>query len=99
MSDRRMNMRTFEDTSTLGAWKHLAEHSLKGLFLARAEGIKVGAFSADETDKFIADYSMELMNRYEDMTVDELREEMLIMVLENKLKMLKGVVNDYDNED
>lgn len=92
-------MRTIDDISTLCAWKHLAEHSLKGLFLARAEGIKVGAFSVDDTDKFITDYSMELMNRYEDMTVDEIREEMLILVLENKLKMLKGVVHDYDNED
>jgi hypothetical protein len=77
-------MRSYE------AWKELAEHSLKGMFIARAEGIKSGSFTATETDEFIAEYSKELMDKYENMTVDEIREEMLFMVLKNRLNIMKG---------
>lgn len=77
-------MRTYE------AWRELAEHSLKGMFLARAEGIKSGQFTAEETDTFITEYSKELIDKYSKMTLDEVREAMLMMIFDNRIKMLKG---------
>lgn len=75
---------------TYDAWRDLAEHSLKGMFLARAEGIKSGQFTAEETDTFITEYSKELMDKYSDMTLDEIRETMLMMIFENRFKNMKG---------
>ena len=77
-------MRTYE------AWRELAEHSLKGMFLARAEGIKSGQFTAEETDTFITEYSKELMDKYSDMTLDEIRGTMLMMIFENRFKNMEG---------
>lgn len=77
-------MRTYE------AWRELAEHSLKGMFLAREEGIKSGQFTAEETDNFIMEYSKELMDEYSKMTLDEVRETMLVMIFGNRTKILKG---------
>ena len=75
---------------TYDAWRELAEHSLKGMFLARAEGIKSGQFTAEETDTFITEYSKELMDKYSDMTLDEIRETMLMMIFENRFKNMEG---------
>lgn len=75
---------------TYDAWKDLAEHSLKGMFLARAEGIKSGQFTAEETDTFITEYSKKLMDKYSDMTLDEIREAMLMMIFENRVKNMEG---------
>lgn len=77
-------MRTYE------AWRELAEHSLKGMYIARAEGIKSGQFTAEETDTFITEYSKELMDKYSDMTLDEIRETMIMMIFENRQNILKG---------
>ena len=75
---------------TYDAWRELAEHSLKGMFLAREEGIKPGQFTAEEADNFIIEYSKELMDEYNGMTLNEIRKTMLRMVLENRIKILKG---------
>ena len=75
---------------TYDAWRELAGHSLKGMFLARAEGIKSGQFTAEETDTFITEYSKELMDKYSDMTLDEIRETMLMMIFENRFKNMEG---------